>query len=175
MENTKLASAVLRICLSYVLMHLDINIGKLDLLPEWMGYLLILSTLKTLSEYKRASSLLKPLGIALMLCSFIGWILNAYGAGISVYSITAVVSALSLFFHFRLLTDIADIAYDTVGSNASIIFARNARTVLSTVMALPISWQDAAALSWILILLQIMTIAVLLISLLSFKSSLNEK
>ena len=67
MENTKLASAVLRICLSYVLMHLDINIGNLDMLPEWMGYLLILSTLKTLSEYKRASSLLKPLGVALML------------------------------------------------------------------------------------------------------------
>ena len=46
----------------YLFLHININLGNMDLLPEWAGYLLLLSAIGLLKAERRDLALLSPLG-----------------------------------------------------------------------------------------------------------------
>ena len=61
------AAAVRIIAWAYLLLHLDLTFGTVNVLPDWAGYLLILDALPALAKEESSASLLKPLCIILAL------------------------------------------------------------------------------------------------------------
>ena len=50
METKTLSSAIKKVAISYILIYLHINISVIDILPDWLGYFLIVSVLPVLSQ-----------------------------------------------------------------------------------------------------------------------------
>lgn len=132
------AEAIGVVAWSYVFLHLDINLGSINILPEWACYALVLSALPGLAKAERSALLLRPLGIILLVVSLIEWGLQILGMTLDFYLVNMIVAALSLYFHFQLLTNVADIAARFDDDKARRIKRlRNFRTVFSTILALP--------------------------------------
>lgn len=137
----RIAQAVRRIGWAYVLLHLHINLGTLDILPDWAGYLMILSALPALAEWSPSAKLLKPLGVFLCANASLQWLVKLIGFSASTTAATANLLSLYhllcdiiyLYFHFQLLTDIANtahiVAYD---GEASLLKTRTWYVVLLT-------------------------------------------
>lgn len=132
------AAAIGSVAWGYLFFHLDINLGTLDILPNWAFYAFALSALPGLAKVERSAKLLRPLGLILLWVTVLMWVLKAIGAGLNSYLVTAVITVLELYFHFQLLTNIADIAarFDTDKAR-SLKRLRNFRAVYMTLFALP--------------------------------------
>ena len=60
-----LASAIGAVGKAYIFIYLNINLGTLDILPDWVGYLFILSAIPTLSLWEESMGLLRNIGFLL--------------------------------------------------------------------------------------------------------------
>ena len=54
METKTLSSAIKKVAISYILIYLHINISVIDILPDWLGYFLIVSVLPILSQKEKS-------------------------------------------------------------------------------------------------------------------------
>lgn len=112
-ENSiKLSSALKRVAISYLLIYFHFNIGTLDILPDWVGYLLIVSVLPVLAQKEKSTLLLKSLGIVLALWEVVEWVLAILGGGIELYIISVISGILHMYFHFQLITNVAEFAVE---------------------------------------------------------------
>lgn len=102
--------AISHVAWAYLFLHLNINLGSLNILPDWVGYLLILSALNTLGEEEPSAPLLRPLGELLALWEGVRWVMALLGREVSLYPVDLVAGILALYFHFQLLTNLAQIA-----------------------------------------------------------------
>lgn len=132
------AAAIGHVAWGYLFFHLDINLGTLDVLPNWACYAFVLSALPGLAKVERSAGLLRPLGLILLWVTVLIWALKAIGTGLNSYLVTAIITVLELYFHFQLLTNIADIAarFDTDKAR-SLKRLRNFRAVYMTVLIMP--------------------------------------
>ncbi|MCD8142119.1 MAG: hypothetical protein LUD83_02380, partial [Clostridiales bacterium] len=73
-NREKLAAAAKLTAWGYLLIRIDLNLGALDILPGWLGYLLILKGLPAFGEEEPSAKLLRPLGIVLTLWEGAGWL-----------------------------------------------------------------------------------------------------
>ena len=109
-DMQKLCGAIRQIAWSYVLIHLNINLGTLNLLPDWLGYLLILNALPKLAEAVPSALLLRRPAILLIAWEAVLWVMALFGASAEILPLwqiaDLIISAVSLYFHFRLLSDI---------------------------------------------------------------------
>lgn len=158
-EKKGFYSAVGGVAWGYLLLHLDINLGSVNILPEWLGYLLILDALPILAREIPSALLLKPLGQLLALWEGVQWVLKLLGTEFSPYLIEVIIGVVSLYFHFQLLTNLAELAgryppppeepHALSGTEPAqpdkppaplhtrILRLRTARTLLITVLLLP--------------------------------------
>ena len=140
-----LAKSISRVAWSYVFLYLDVNIGvdggSLNLLPDFICYVLIICALPGLAIEERSAALLRPLAWILLVVEAVRWVLPVIGLTPDlwgVYLLGLVVSVVSLYFHFQLLTNISDIAARFDAQRAvSIRRLRNLVTVFNTVMSIP--------------------------------------
>lgn len=143
----------------YLLLHLDVNLGSINILPEWLGYLLMLSALPVLAREIPSALLLKPLGEILALWEGVQWVMKLLGREFSPDLIEVIIGVVSLYFHFQLLTNLAELAgryptppeepHSLPGTEPAqpdkppaplrtrILRLRTARTILITVLLLP--------------------------------------
>ena len=143
MEREKLAGAVKSIAWGYVLLHVNLNLGTLNILPNWLGYVLMLGALPILGAAEPSALLLRPLGILLALWEGLLWGLTLFGISFDSTVLSVVAAALSLYFHFQLLTNLAELAaQNACPEERKILHLRTARTLLITVLALPIPWAE---------------------------------
>ena len=142
-QKENLYEALTSILLGYLLLALDINLGPINILPDWAGYLLMLSALPALAAEEPSAALLQRLGQGLAVWSGIQWVLKIVGGSLDVYGLGLIVSAVSLYFHFQLLTDVMIAAKNHDLSQAKQMgFLRNLRTVVLTLVALPVDWAE---------------------------------
>ena len=96
----------------YLLLHFDINLGTVSILPAFAGYLLLFSAISGLSEERRDLVLLRPLCILLAVWNGLEWLLSWAGADPSGLfpPLDIVVTVTGLYFHFQFLTDMAALA-----------------------------------------------------------------
>ena len=118
-KTTSLSEAVSCVAWGYVFLHLDFNLGGINVLPDWACYALAVDALM--------------------------WALQIFGAAPDLYIVSALCTVLALYFHFQLLTNVADIARIDPQRSRSVLRLRNFRTVFVTLLALP--WQPEA-MSW---------------------------
>ena len=69
MKNYILCAAIKKIAFGYLLIHLHINLGTIDILPGWAGYLLILSAIPSISVDEESAKLLEPLAKILLVAN----------------------------------------------------------------------------------------------------------
>lgn len=175
MSNHELSQAVKRIAWGYILIHVHFNIGTLDLLPDWLAYVLFLGALPEVAKTSPSAGLLRPLAILLACWEGTVWLLgNSWVPGV----VSVIVNIISLYFHFQLLTELALLArVYSCPQEGSILKLRTVRTVLLTLMALPF-WQSIPDSELIIILFVAASLLVALclcVSLFSLRRSLTEQ
>lgn len=109
MEAKTLSSAIKKIAVSYILIYFNINIGVIDILPDWLGYFIIVSALPILSEEEQSAQLLRPFGIALGIGKIIEWVLKFTNAEWDFTLVSIVFGIITIYFHFQLITNIANL------------------------------------------------------------------
>lgn len=134
MDNLQQARAVRKITKGYLLIFLAINIWTIDILPDWAGYLIIISALPVLAKREKSVMLIKPLGIALAVYSLIWWILGIFGGTVNITAVNIIFTVLKMYFDFQLITNIAQLAADDV-KKRKILILRNAMMILHTCAA----------------------------------------
>lgn len=148
MEREKLAGAAKQIAWGYVLLLVDIKLATLNILPNWLGYVLMLSALPILGESEPSALLLRPLGILLAILEGVNWALTIFGVSFDSTVLSIIAAAVSLYFHFQLLTNLAELAErHNCPEQRRILHLRTVRTLLITVFSLPIPWTQYQGLT----------------------------
>ncbi len=172
MNRQSLIDAIGRVAGGYLLLHLHFNLGTLNILPNWLGYLLMLNALPAIAEYEPSANLLRPLGILLALWEGFLWLIALFGASVNVYFVETVAAVVGLYFHFQLLTNLASVAErDRCPEHRRILTLRTVRTVLMTLMFLPFPWETNQLLAWPVIIVHVIVALWIATTLFSLKRS----
>ena len=145
-----LASAVGAVGRAYIFIYLNINLGTLDILPDWLGYVFILGALPTLSLWEESMGLLRNIGILLAVYEGIEWVMKLFGSQADIPVVSLLAGIIGLYFHFQLLTDLASIAseYGLEERKASLLKLRTANTVLQTIAILTMQLSARFEAAW---------------------------
>lgn len=137
----------------YFFLYLDINLGSLNILPDWAAYALFLSAVGKLQGERRDLALLRPLGLLLAVWNGADWFFTLFGGSVSGHlpPLDLVIGVIQMYFHFQLLTDCAALAADWEAAGETvdrrILRWRTIQTVIQTgVMCLsylPAEWETA--------------------------------
>ncbi len=133
METKTLSSAIKKIAISYILIYLHINISVIDILPDWLGYFLIVSVLPIISENEKSAQLLKPFGIAIGIWNIFEDVLKITGDELNLTVISLVFSIITIYFHFQLITNIANLDIEE-HKKKRLLNLRTATVILHTVL-----------------------------------------
>ncbi len=172
MEQKDICHAVKQIAWGYILIHLHFKIGALDLLPDWLGYFLFFTALPSLAIFVPSSLLLKPFSILLTVWKVVFWILSLFAISSFGYLPDILISIIALYFHFQLLTNLAELAkQQNCPQEESILLLRTIRTILSTLFILPFPWNQYVTI--LILIVQIILVIWLCSVLFSFSKSLS--
>ena len=174
-----LAGALSKIVWAYALIHLHLPLNNLDLLPDWLGYILIVTALPVLNQYVPSAKLLKPFGVVLVVWNLFQWGVNFAGDGSLPPVINVIFGIISVYFTFQLLSNIAETAEQTgCGNPEGICRLRNADAVLTTILFLPLSWENTEGyriLAFILLVTGLGIVIAIFLLLNGLKNELQEK
>lgn len=160
----------------YFFLYIDIKIGNFSLTPNWFAYFLFLRALPKLENEESTTSLLKPLGMILSVWHFIEWLISLIQIPISISFVSSIISVLSLYFHFQLLTNLAQIAHKyKCKEEQNIRKLCMIQTILITFFSLPFPWNTQKLFINLLIVLHLIIMVSIVIVLYQFKFSLYEK
>ncbi len=92
--------------------NLGTNLGTVSILPQFVGFLLLLSAIGKLSGERRDLMLLRPLCILLSAWSGVDWVLKCFGGDLDgkLIFLDLLTAAAALYFHYQFLTDMAALA-----------------------------------------------------------------
>lgn len=142
--------SITKIAYGYILILVGVMIGTIDILPDFIGYIMMLYAIDALKDESKTIALLKPFGIALAIWKFIFFALKAFGiesvtvsafypAAAMLYIIyiaDILVSIISIYFDYQLLTEMSFLAKKYQGESSNldktILMRRNINTVCMT-------------------------------------------
>ncbi len=175
-----MSTALKQIAWAHVFIVFNINLGPIDILPNWVGYILILMALPALAEEEPSAMLIRPLGIILAIWEGIVWFYMFFNIQLDVPLVTVLSTVIGVYFHFQLLTNIASISENhDCPQTDRILTLRTIRTILITFFSLPIPWEANDGAGWflgtiILIVHLVVTIWIVFV-LFSLKKSLEAE
>ena len=166
-SREELYNAIRKIAWGYVLIHLHINLGTWDILPDWLGYIFIYQGIGILQEEEESAGLLKPLGIGLTVWSVIRWLMTAVGISTEydfmLRVIGLIVSVISMYFHFQLLTNVADLAASYgCPQSENLLRLRTIQVVMTAITVVLGYIPNVESLEWLLLLIVVVTLVVML-------------
>lgn len=178
MNQSELYHAIRRIAWGYLLIHVNLNFGTINILPNWWGYLLFVMAISVLGKEDESANLLKPLGVLLVGAEFVFWLNSSLlGRTMNTYLFAIIISAIGLYFHFQLLTNLADIAhkYDCK-EQKKILSLRTAKTILATVHTILAAWNsDANSISMMILITSAIVAIWICMVMFSFSKSIMEE
>lgn len=135
---------------AYIFIYMNINLGNLDILPDWLGYVFILGALPTLSLWEESMGLLKNIGILLAVYEGLEWVMKLFGSQADIPVVSLIAGIIGLYFHFQLLTNMASIAseYGLTGRSENLLKLRTANTVLQTIAILTMQLSARFEAAW---------------------------
>ncbi len=143
MTRDSYIKALSRIIWGYIFIYININIGVLDILPNWLGYVFIINALDVVYEAKHSVLSLKTHCVLLGIWNGTLWISSLIGISSSINIISIIISIVELYFHFMLLTLIWKISKDHgCCTNNRLKQLRNIWTILMTIFAIPANWNN---------------------------------
>lgn len=173
--ESKLTYSVKKIAWGYLFLHLNFTLFVINILPNWAGFILFFSALSIIREEDESAGLLSPLCVALGLWEGLLWAAAIVGLEVNSTILELIVSIISIYFHFQLLTNLSVIAERYRCPQAgSIRLLRTVRTIISTLLALPFPYTDHEVLVFISILVSLAAAIWLIAVLFSLRRSLAE-
>lgn len=126
-----------RIGTAFLIFVFNFNIGSLNLIPNFIGYLFIYNSLHVLEKYEESSKLMKPLTLTLCIYNGFTWFFDIFQVSLNEYIINMMFAIFSIYVYYHLLTSIGQIcaSYGSVYTNR-IFHLRNIITVLQTMTSL---------------------------------------
>ena len=119
---------------AYLLLCFDINFGRVNLLPDAVGYMLIADMLPHIAHRQPSARLLKNFVTILTVVTAAEWVANLFNINIYIYLVSVFVTVIYAYTHFQLLTNVADIALqDNMPYHILLKRGRNAVIVSYTV------------------------------------------
>lgn len=178
MKENSLYGAIKKIAWGYVLIHVNFNLGTLNVLPNWAGYLLFLSAIPAIGEEDESVNLLKPLGRFICIAEVISWVNDLLGGVLNLYIINIIIGVIALYFHFQLLTNLANVAREYECSQESkILLLRTVKTILQTLFMImsytSLFTQDFIV--WSLLIVYLVIAVWICAVLFGFKNELEQK
>lgn len=134
--------------IGYLFLCLSVKFLGVDLLPNWVGYLLILLAVQTLSSRSPALKSLLPWGAVLGGWEGVLWLLIALGKATfsGLIFLGVLVHVLGIYFQFQLFTELSGIFVQAgLPQQKTILWMRTVCTILFTVTAFPLVWEGAIA------------------------------
>ncbi len=136
MQNN-ISKSISKIAWGFIFVLIHINIGTVDILPDFVGYIFMLSAINELTAESKTISQLKPFGMILAVWNTVTWILKIFSYGITVLTFINILGVIiNIYFTFRLLTECSMIAKKYQAENEAldkkIIRNRNIFTVTIT-------------------------------------------
>ncbi len=137
-DRQKLYDGIGNAAWGYLFIYFNVNLGTLNILPAFVGYLLFHSAIRELCDEERELDLLNALVGILTLWHIAAWIgdLLSFDVGALIPIADIIVSVINVYFHFQLLTNLASIAakYQPEGEelDRSILNCRTFQTVMLT-------------------------------------------
>lgn len=172
-----LCRAIKHIAWGYVLLYLDINLATFNILPDWLGFLLILFALPALAEEVPSIALLRPFATLLAAWEGLEWLAKLFGAsiGADLTILFLIISVISLYFHFQLLTDLATLSekYGCPQTN-KLLRLRTVNTLIATALALPLPWERAEWAAFTILLINVAVTIWICFVLFGLKRALTE-
>jgi hypothetical protein len=112
MNREALLRALSKTAWAYVLLFFDVTLGTLNLLPDWVCYLLLGQAIVLLADEVRDLPLLRPFCLLLGLWAGLEWVVTLFGGSLDgvPYLVDLVITAVGVYFHFQLLTGLAALA-----------------------------------------------------------------
>ena len=162
--NDDLFTALRRIGRGYLFIHFHIHIGTLDILPDWLGYYWILLGIWAIGKEIESTKLLEPFAIAMIAWSGLEWLLKLIGGSLDIPVLSLLVTAITLYLHFQLLTDIGTLADDSgCPEGTAVRKLRTVYTVTHTLSVLKLLFTGSDELNWLLIGLAVLHILVVIV------------
>lgn len=111
-QPSDLYTGVSRAAWGYFFLYIDINLGRISILPAFVGFLLFLSSIRLLEGERRDLALLRPLGQLLAVWYLGAWLATWVGIKLDnqLPFLSLIFDVASLYFHFQLFTDFAALA-----------------------------------------------------------------
>lgn len=151
----------------YIFMYLDVNLGTIDILPSWAGYLFILSALPILSKYEKSAALLRNLAILLTGWAVLEWVMAIFGItsaagsmGTLINIAATIIGVVSIYFHFQMLTDLAAVSgqLGLEEHREKILKLRTINTILHTVIEIVSSFAFLETIMWLIMGLAVLNL-----------------
>lgn len=166
MNQEQIYRGLSKVAWGYVFLTFNLNLGTLNVLPNWAGYLFFLAAIGLLGEELRDLPLLKPFCILLAAVDVVDWLAilvtgeSLVGRFFLVYLLVVCVS---IYFQFQLITDLALLAEEHGLPSAVLRGCRNVDAAISVLILLPLPWEDNELLTVLSVLLLLTGIIVRLI------------
>ncbi|MBR2490999.1 MAG: hypothetical protein IKB65_05905 [Ruminiclostridium sp.] len=174
MDKKYLIHAMGSIAWGYVFFYLAINLGTIDILPDWVLFVMVVRALEPLSEVVHSAKLLDPLGILLGVLYGFQWLFKVVGHPIQWYLFTVIVSVLVLYFNFQLLTNLAEVARKYgYPEEKKILQLRTVQAILTTVAAIPLPWEEVGYLYFGLAIVHLVVVAWICVVLFSLRKKMS--
>lgn len=142
-----LAEACGKVATGYLFLYFNFNLnfgGTLDVLPDWLGMAFLLQSLPALACWQPAALLLQPLGLLLAGWEGLEWLAAVFQLDLAALPVLPLVArVVSLYFHFQLLTNLADAVQPYHPEEADALRGRRTlNTLFLTAVALPLPWEE---------------------------------
>lgn len=176
-RKEQLCKSIKKIGWGYVMLYFSINIGTIDILPSWWSYIMFFreGIEGGLIQEEESVKLLKPIGLVLGIYGLITWLLTMFTIPTDMLLINEIISVLSLYYHFQLLTNLANIAkkYQCPQERA-LLNLRTIQTILLTILSFVVHFEDLYELSIVFMIIQIIVMIFICIYLRKFKHALED-
>ena len=144
-DHEKLYRGVSHAAWAYFFLYFDINLGSLNILPDFMCYVLLWSAIGCLEEEERDLALLRPLCVLLGVWAGADWVFTLFQEPMDGQfpPVDLFLAVAAIYFHFQLFTDFAHLAarYQPPGEelDRSLLRLRTVHTLLLTAVAV-LTW-----------------------------------
>ncbi len=181
MNREALQNGLSKVAWAYILILLDINlnIGRntLDLLPDWVGYLLLLSAIPLLAPALRDLPLLRPFCVVLAAAEAVEWtaaLLTGQSLLYRFLPVKALLTCLAMYVTFQLLTDLARLAEQEGLPAGRLRLCRDLNVVIRAVLFLPLPWEEWMALAVALVVTGGIVCVMIAVQLFALRRRLGE-
>lgn len=166
MNQEQIYRGLSKVAWGYVFLTFNLNLGTLDVLPNWAGYLFFLAAIGLLGEALRDLPLLKPFCILLAAADVVDWLAVLFtGESLTgrIFLVYLLVVCISIYFQFQLVTDLALLAEAHGLPSGALRGCRNVDAAISVIILLPLPWEENELLTVWFVLLMLTGILVRLI------------